>query len=82
MILKRILRGWRMTQGFAPGNKRNYKVPDTDYFLPKAPLAILHPRRIILEIGLFSGLSKPKVNEYIAATRNRRGRKTFATESP
>ena len=33
-------------------------------------------------MGLFSGLYKPEVNEYIAATRNRRGRKTFAAESP
>ena len=30
MILKRILRGWRTALGFAPGNKGNYKVPDTD----------------------------------------------------
>ena len=30
MILKRILRGWRMAPDFAPGNKGNYKVPDTD----------------------------------------------------
>ena len=29
-ILKRILRGWRTAPGFAPGNKGNYKVPDTD----------------------------------------------------
>ena len=30
MILKCILRGWRTALGFAPGNKGNYKVPDTD----------------------------------------------------
>ena len=48
----------------------------------RRPLAILHPCRIFLEIGLFSGLYKPEINEYIAATRNRRGRKTFAMESP
>ena len=35
--------------------------------LPKAPLAILHPRRIFVEIGLFSGFSKAEVNEYIAS---------------
>ena len=29
-ILKRILRGWRTAQGFAPGDKGNYKVPDPD----------------------------------------------------
>ena len=29
-LLKRILRGWRTAQGFAPGDKGNYKVPDTD----------------------------------------------------
>ena len=33
-------------------------------------------------MGLFSGLYKPEVNEYIAATRNRRGQKTFVTKSP
>ena len=35
--------------------------------LPKAPLAIPHPRRIFLEIGLFSELFKAEVSEYIAA---------------
>ena len=35
--------------------------------LPKSSIAILHPRRIFLEMGLFSGLSKPEVNEYIAS---------------
>ena len=44
--------------------------------------AFLHPRRIFLEIGLFSGFSKAEVNEYIAATRNRRGRKASHSESP
>ena len=34
--------------------------------LPKAPLAILHPRRIFLEMGLFSELFKTEVSEYIA----------------
>ncbi len=29
--------------------------------------AFLHPRRIFLEMGLFSGLSKPEANEYIAS---------------
>ena len=38
-------------------------------------------RRIFLEIGLFSGLSKPEVSEYIAA-RSKARRKTFAIESP
>ena len=32
----------------------------------RRPLAILHPCRIFLKIGLFSGLYKPEVNEYIA----------------
>ena len=50
--------------------------------LPKAPLAVLHSRRNFLEIGLFSGLYKPEVNEYIVATRNRRGRKTFRHQKP
>ena len=49
--------------------------------LPKSSIAILPPRRIFFEMGLFSGLYKLEVNEYIAATRNRRGRKTFAMES-
>ena len=34
--------------------------------LPKAPLAILHPHGISVEIGMFSGLYKPEVTEYIA----------------
>ena len=34
--------------------------------LPKAPRAILHPRRNFLEIGLFSEIFKTEVNEYIA----------------
>ena len=43
-----------------------------------------HPpsHRIFVEMGLFSELYKPEVNEYIAATRNRRGQKTFVTKSP
>ena len=35
--------------------------------LPKAPLAILHPRRIFVEIGLFSKFFKTEVSEYIAS---------------
>ena len=50
--------------------------------LPKAPLAILHPRRIFLEMGLFSGFFKAEVSEYIAVKRNERGRKSFTMESP
>ena len=30
ILQRRILRGWRTALGFAPGDKRNYKVPDTD----------------------------------------------------
>ena len=49
--------------------------------LPKAPLAILHPRRIFVEIGLFSGLYKPEVNEYIAF-RSKARPKDFRNEKP
>ena len=33
-------------------------------------------------MGLFSGLCKPEVTEYIAATRSRRGRKDFRSWKP
>ena len=34
------------------------------YFPGAKPRVVLHPRRIFLEIGLFSGLFKSEVNEY------------------
>ena len=49
--------------------------------LPKAPLAILHPRRIFLEIGLFSGLYKPEVSEYIAS-RSKARQEDFRNGKP
>ena len=35
--------------------------------LPKAPVAILHPRRIFPEMDLFSGVFKTEASEYIAS---------------
>ena len=50
--------------------------------LPKSSIAILHPRRIFLEMGLFSGLFNSEVSDYIAVVNSRRGRKAFVEESP
>ena len=49
--------------------------------LPKAPLAILHPRRIFVEIGLFSEIFKTEVNEYIVS-RSKARPEDFRNEKP